>query len=145
MNEPTSEPPHVTRIRIRYGETDQMGVVYHPEYLVFCEVGRTELIRSLGMSYASMESAGVYLAVTEATLRYHAPARYDDLILVETRLIDVTSRGVQFSYVIRHADSGARLVSATTRLVATGREGKPQRMPDDIRAMLEGGRKLDSA
>ena len=85
---------HVTELRVRYGETDQMGVVYHANYLVWCEVGRTDFIRTSGMSYRQMEEAGVALAVADASLRFHAPARYDDVVRVETTLTDVRSRSV---------------------------------------------------
>jgi acyl-CoA thioester hydrolase len=73
---------HVSEFRVRYAETDQMGVVYHANYLVWCEVGRTDFIRAAGMSYREMEAAGVGLAVSDATMRFHAPARYDDVVRV---------------------------------------------------------------
>src|SRR5256714_11729555 len=87
---------HETTIRVRYAETDRMGVVYHANYLAWCEVGRTEYIRSGGMSYREMEARGVPLVVADATIRYHAPARYDDVVRVETTLGDVRSRSVTF-------------------------------------------------
>jgi acyl-CoA thioester hydrolase len=127
---------HDIELRVRYGETDRMGVVYHAEYLVWCEMGRTEYIRSLGMSYAEMERRGVPLAVAEATIRYHAPARYDDLIRVSTVLSRLGSRGITFDYVIVNADSGQRLASASTTLVAMDSDGKAQTIPADIRALL---------
>ena len=130
---------HVTEVRVRYGETDQMGVVYHAEYLVYCEIGRTELIRDLGFPYAEMERQGVMLAVTDASLRFHAPARYDDRLTVETRLTDVGSRAVSFDYVITHAVTGARLVSARTRLIALDRAGRLTTIPTDMRRLLTRG------
>ncbi len=126
--------------RVRYGETDRMGVVYHPKYLVWCEMGRTEYIRSLGMSYAEMERRGVPLAVAEATIRYHAPAKYDDLIRVSTVLTRLGSRGLTFDYVITNADSGVRLASASTTLVALDPAGGAAIIPADIRALLAGER-----
>ena len=87
---------HTVELRVRYAETDKMGVVYHANYLVWCEVGRTDYIRAAGMSYREMEDAGVGLAVSDATIRFHGPARYDDLIVVETRLTEVRSRPVTF-------------------------------------------------
>lgn len=130
--------PHITELRVRYGETDQMGVVYHAEYLVYCEIGRTELIRTLGMTYAEMEARGCLLAVSEASMRFHASARYDDLLRIETRLTDLRSRAVSFDYAIHLATSGARLVSARTSLVAIDTSGRPVTIPPDIRAMLGG-------
>ena len=130
---------HTIEIRVRYGETDRMGVVYHANYLVWCEVGRTEYIRTRGMSYASMEAAGVLLAVSEASLRFHAPARYDDLVRVTTTLTEVRSRTVSFDYLITHAESGARLVTARTALVSMDPTGRTIAMASHIRTMLAGG------
>ena len=123
-------------LRVRYGETDRMGVVYHGEYLVWCEMGRTEYIRSLGMSYADMERRGTLLAVAEATVRYHAPARYDDMICVSTVLTRLGSRGLTFDYVITKADSGRRLATASTTLVALDPDGRATIIPADIRELL---------
>lgn len=131
--------PHVniSEFRVRYSETDQMGVVYHTNYLVWCEIGRTDLIRRAGCTYAELEHRGVLLAVSEATIRYHAAARYDDLIRVETTLTDVRSRAVTFDYVITSADTGQRLASARTVLVSIDRSGRPTKLPDDFRGQLE--------
>ena len=126
-----------SEFRVRYSETDQMGVVYHAEYLVWCEVGRTDFIRSLGLPYSELEKRGTALAVAEATIRYHAPARYDDLIRVETRLVDVRSRAITFEYVIRNAESGERLASARTLLVSLDSSGKPVPMPPEVRALMD--------
>lgn len=135
MPDPSS---HDIVFRVRYGETDRMGVVYHAEYLVWCEMGRTEYIRSLGMSYAEMERQGVPLAVAEANIRYHAPARYDDMIRVSTVLTQLGSRGLTFDYVISNADSGQRFATASTTLVALDPGGKAATIPADIRALLAG-------
>lgn len=122
--------------RVRYGETDQMGIVYHAEYLAWCEMGRTEYIRSKGMSYADMERRGVPLAVAEASIRYHAPARYDDMIRVSTVLARLGSRGLTFDYAITNAASGQRLATASTTLVALDPQGKAATIPTDIREVL---------
>jgi acyl-CoA thioester hydrolase len=134
-------PPPVctTEQRVRYAETDQMGVVYHANYLVWCEIGRTELIRQLGLSYADMERGGVMLAVSEATMRFHAPARYDDRVRIETTVTEVRSRTVTFEYRIFHAETDARLVTASTTLIALERGGRTVVMPTGIRALLERG------
>lgn len=128
---------HTTELRVRYAETDQMGVVYHANYLAWCEVGRTEWIRAAGMSYRDMEAEGVGLAVSDLQMRFHAPATYDDVVRVETRCTEVRSRTVTFEYLVSRADSGARLVSATTRLVALDRQGRTIAMPGSVRALLE--------
>jgi acyl-CoA thioester hydrolase len=114
-----------------------MGVVYHAEYLVWCEVGRTDFIRALGIPYAELERRGTALAVAEASIRYHAPARYDDLVRVETRLVEVRSRAVTFEYVILNAESLERLASARTLLVSLAPSGKPVPMPREIRALMD--------
>jgi acyl-CoA thioester hydrolase len=129
-------PAHDIEFRVRYGETDRMGVVYHAEYLVWCEMGRTEFIRSRGMSYAEMERRGMPLAVAEATIRYHAPARYDDRIRVSTTLVRLGSRGLTFEYVVSAADSGTRLATASTTLIALDADGRATTIPADLRALL---------
>jgi acyl-CoA thioester hydrolase len=123
--------------RVRYGETDRMRVVYHPNYLVWCEIGRTDLIRKLGTSYAEIEKQGVMLAVVEASLRYHAAARYDDLIRVTTVLTEARSRTVTFDYTIENAETGVRLVTARTTLASINEDGKLIAMPEHIRRSLE--------
>jgi acyl-CoA thioester hydrolase len=129
---------HELELRVRYAETDQMGVVYHTNYLVWCEIGRTELIRSLsGTSYAVLESEGVALAVAELSIRYHGAARYDNLIRVKTTLAEARSRSVTFDYLITNAETGERLASARTVLVSLDPNGRPTRMPERLRAQLE--------
>ena len=135
--------PCVSELRVRYAETDQMGVVYHANYLVWCEVGRTDLIRESLMSYGRLEEQGVVLAVAEAGMRFHASAKYDERIRVETTVADVRSRSVTFAYRIFNADTDARLVSAHTMLVALDAEGRPARLRDDLRAALEALRSDD--
>ncbi len=133
----------VSDIRVRYGETDQMGVVYHANYLVWCEIGRTDFIRRCGMSYADMERRGIKLAVTEATLRMHASARYDDIVRVTTRLSSVRSRSVAFAYEIIDAGTGARIVSAATTLMSVAPDGRTCSLTPDVRALLERGPLVD--
>jgi len=133
----------VSDIRVRYAETDQMGVVYHANYLVWCEIGRTDFIRRCGMSYADMERRGIRLAVTEATLRLLASARYDDLVRVTTRLASLRSRAVQFAYEIAHAGTGVRIAAATTTLVSITDEGRTASLAPEIRALLERGPVVD--
>ncbi|HEY0777531.1 MAG TPA: thioesterase family protein [Gemmatirosa sp.] len=138
-------PVHVTEFRVRYAETDQMGVVYHANYLVWCEVGRTEFVRAAGMTYREMERRGVGLAVSDAALRFHGSATYDDRILVETRLTDVRSRALTFEYTILNADTRARLVSASTRLIAVDPDGRPTTLPAEVREAFEGARATGDA
>ena len=139
------DPVHVTELRVRYAETDQMGVVYHANYLVWCEVGRTEFVRAAGMSYREMEANGVGLAVSDATLRFHGSATYDDRVRVETRLVDVRSRGLAFDYTIVNVDTGARLVTASTRLIAVDRNGRPTTLPPAVRDVFDSARDRSGA
>jgi acyl-CoA thioester hydrolase len=125
---------HSTTLRVRYSETDQMGIVYHTHYLVWCEVGRTEFIREIGGSYADVERTGIFLAVAEASVRYRASARYDDEIRVETTLARVQSRAVTFDYEIFRAAPGPdlRLATARTTLIALGADGAPRALPPEL-------------
>lgn len=129
----------VVELRVRYSETDQMGVVYHANYLAWCEIGRTELMRVRGRSYAEVEADGVLLAVADASLRYHRSARYDDLVRVRTTVAEVRSRMVVFDYLVTRVDedgSEVRLASARTSLIAIGRDGRPRAMPPALLALL---------
>lgn len=134
----TDSTPYVHRsdVRVRYAETDQMGVVYHANYLVWCEIGRTDFIRALGRSYAELERDGITLAVSDATMRFVGSARYDDPIVVHTRLDDVRSRSMRFVYRIEHAETGKPLVTASTSLVALDATGKPSRLPEALLHLL---------
>lgn len=127
----------ISELRVRYAETDQMGVVYHANYLVWCEIGRTDFIRRAGRSYADLEREGVLLAVSDASLRFHASARYDDPIAVHTSLTAIGSRGMSFAYRIVRADTAALLVSASTSLVSINREGRLVALPREVRTWLE--------
>jgi len=127
----------ISELRVRYAETDQMGVVYHANYLVWCEIGRTDFIRRAGRSYADLEREGVLLAVSDASLRFHASARYDAPIAVHTSLTAIGSRGMSFAYRIVRADNAALLVSASTSLVSINREGRLEALPREVRTWLE--------
>ena len=118
------------RVRVRYAETDQMGVVYHANYLVWFEVGRVELMRQLGMNYKEMEQEdGCGIAVVEATARYRAPARYDDELIVRTELTAARGPIIKFSYtVVREAD-GAVLCEGGTTHVVVGSDMKKRLLP----------------
>ena len=128
---------NATDLRVRYAETDRMGIVYYANYLVWCEVGRVEFMRALGGSYADLEAQGYGLAVAEATVRYLAPARFDDPVRIETTLAGVRSRAVSFDYVISHAETGTRFATAHTALVSIDRSGRPAALPPEFRARLE--------
>ena len=127
----------VTEVRVRYAETDQMGVVYHANYLAWCDIARTDLIRALGgMTYAEIEREGIALAAVEAHLRYKKPARYDDVIRIATSVTEVRSRVVRFDYDISTVD-GVAIASGYTTLVAMTREGRGACIPEHLRQQLE--------
>ena len=130
-------PMHAVEFRVRYPETDQMGVVYHANYLHWCDIGRTEYLRARGATYADLERNGMLLAVAAATLRYHASARYDQMIRVETTLREVRSRALTFDYEIVHAETGTRFVSASTTLVSLDEGGRPVQLPLETRELLK--------
>ena len=127
---------HTVEFRVRYAETDQMQVVYHSNYLVWCEIGRTEFIRAVGTPYAELERQNVTLAVVEANLRFHAAARYDNLIRVTTTIADVRSRTITFDYVITNAETGERFVTASTKLASLTRDSRLTTLPDNLRKVL---------
>lgn len=126
-----------------------MGVAYHANYLVWCEVGRTDFIRELGMTYAEMERQGVLLAVADAHVRFHASARYDDRVRIVTRLTGVRSRMVTFAYeLVRLSEEGTegeRLASASTTLVSLDADGRPASLPAPIRELLARGHSAEAA
>ena len=128
-----------TRLRVRYAETDQMGVVYYANYLVWMEVGRVELVRTLGFQYKDLEQTdGLYLSVIDAQCRYVYPARYDQEIVVETKIVKATSRTVEFGYSIRSAEPERLLAEGSTRHIWLNREWKPTTLPERYRTALGG-------
>jgi acyl-CoA thioester hydrolase len=128
--EPLATSAHVTHLRVRYAETDQMGVVYYANYFVWMEVGRVELVRSLGLNYRDLEHFhGLYLSVIEANCRYVSPARYDQQIAVETRVTKATERTVEFGYRILSLDPDRLLAEGATRHIWLNRDWKPARLP----------------
>ena len=123
--------------RVRYSETDQMGVAYHGHYLAWCEMARTEHMRRLGVRYRDLEDRGVRLAVSDAHVRFAKSARYDDPLRVSAWLTAVGSRLIAFGYRIQRTDDGAVLATAETTLVSVDGTGRPTRLPPDVLAHLE--------
>ena|SRR5438105_3371734 len=130
--------PYVSesRFRVRYAETDQMGMVYYANYLIWMEVGRTDFCRECGFTYRDLErEEKTYLTVAEATCRYHAPARYDDEIVVETEMARAKNRLVEFSYRIN--SRATLLAEGRTVHVVIGPDGKPRSMPQRYLELLK--------
>ena len=117
---------HETTLRARYGETDQMGIIYHPNYYVYFEMGRTEFLREMGgMSYKDMEDAGIMLPIVETHCRYRVPAKYDDCLIVKTGIKDMTVARISFSYQLVRAEDGEILAEGETVNAFTNKEGRP--------------------
>ena len=130
-----------TSLRVRYAETDQMGVVYHSNYLVWFEMGRVELMREHGLSYKEMElEEGCMIAVVEATARYRAPARYDEELVVETELQSVRGAVIRFGYRVVRPEDGVLLCEGHTVHVVVGRDMKRRRLPEKYAALLQAAR-----
>jgi len=125
-----------TTHRVNYSEVDQMGVVYHANYLVWLDVARTELLRQAGMSYKELEGKGWFLAVSEVRLRYKRAARYDDPIRVRCWVREVGSRKVGFGYAVEHAERNELLATAVIELLSLSREFTPTRLPVEVQTML---------
>jgi len=129
-------PSSVSTLRVRYAETDKMGVVYYANYLVWFEVGRADLLRSLGWSYREMEIAGISLPVIEAHCQYLRPARYDDEIDVKTEGRMLSPVRMEFEYqVVRRAD-GSLAAEGKTVHAALDPSGKPCRLPARVREVF---------
>jgi acyl-CoA thioester hydrolase len=132
-----TQPEITLTLRVRYAETDAMGVVHHASYIVWLEQGRTELLRACGTSYRAIEAAGYFVVLTELQARYLAPARYDDEVVVRTALASTRSRGLSFSYALSLAATGALLVTARSDHIFVAREtGRPVRAPAELLALL---------
>ena len=120
-----------TRVRVRYAETDQMGVAYHSNFLIWFEVGRVELLRQAGFHYKDMEQTdGCYIAVVDARCRYKAPARYDDELIVRTRIKNVRGSLVHFSYEVLRAGDGVLLAEGETVHIVTDAQMKRRTLPE---------------
>lgn len=132
MTNVVAEKPPVseTRVRVRYAETDQMGVVYHANYLIWFEVGRVEFIRQLGLDYKSMErEEGCGIAVVNVSARYKAPARYDDELIVQTRLTAARGAVIRFGYRIVRVEDSVLLCEGETVHVVVGPDMKKRSLP----------------
>lgn len=127
---------HETTVRVRYGEVDRMGFVYHAHYLVYFEQGRTEALRSLGSTYRALEDDGTLLVVVETGVRHLRPATYDDEIVVHTELTQVKGVRMRFEYEVLR--EGKRLATGFTVLAACDKDGRPRRLPPEVRAIMQG-------
>ncbi|HUF89493.1 MAG TPA: thioesterase family protein [Gemmatimonadota bacterium] len=127
----------VTSIEVRYAETDQQGVAYHGNFLVWMEIGRTRYLQALGLPYGGLEARGLVFSVLEARCRYGGAARYEDTVEIATRVRDLRSRTVSFGYELSVA--GQRVANGETTLIALDADRRPRRIPPDVAAALAAG------
>ena len=127
-----------TKLRVRYAETDQMGVVYHSNFIVWFEVGRVELLRQLGFQYSDMEREDdCHIAVVDVRVRYKSPARYDDQILVRTQLKNVRDSLLHFGYEVLRATDGTLLAEGETTHLVVDKNMERKALPEKYRAAFE--------
>jgi acyl-CoA thioester hydrolase len=131
------KPASETRLRVRYAETDQMGVVYYANHYVWMEVGRVQLCKACGFNYRDMEKEdGIFLAVAESACRYRAPARFDDEVIVKTWIEEANTRTVIFQYEMRLAEGDRLLATGHTRHVFVNRQMHKTRLPERYHALF---------
>lgn len=130
---------HETEIRVRYAETDKMGIVHHANYLVWFETGRSELCRSRGFSYKEMESDGLLMLVAESYLRYKAPAHYEDVLVIRTKVAEVRSRSIRFVYEVYRPEDDVLIAEGETVHLVTDTDKKIRHIPEVYKAKLSGG------
>jgi acyl-CoA thioester hydrolase len=132
-------PEHRIEVRVRYPETDRMGVAYHAHYLVWFEMGRTELMRELGCTYGELEEReGVSLPVVRVGADYRASARYDELLDIHTRLVSIGASRVRFEYRLTRRVDDKLLATGFTEHATVGRTGRAVRLPRELRRKLRG-------
>ncbi|MDH3298466.1 MAG: acyl-CoA thioesterase [Gemmatimonadota bacterium] len=131
-------PGSVTEIRVRYAETDQMGRAHHMAYVAWFELGRTEMMRQNGLSYAGMERRGILLPVVRLEVDYLKGLEYEEVVDVHTSIAEVRSRRVVFDYRLVRRDDAVLIAEATSVLLSMDRAGRPCRLPEDVRAALAG-------
>ena len=125
----------MTELRVRYAETDAMGIVHHATYPVWMELGRSDFLRELGQSYAEWEARGVRLVVNEIRVRFRAPARYDELVTVRTRLAEAGRRRIVFHYGIER--EGTLLAEGESVHLVAGSDGRARVLPEDLLALVQ--------
>jgi len=129
-----------TSVRVRYAESDQMGVVYYANFFVWFEIGRVEMLRQLGVRYKDMEDQDdCHIVVAEASCSYKKPARYDDLLRIRTRVAEARSRMLRFAYEVVNEANGEVLATGETVHVICGADGRPKALPAKYRALFPAG------
>jgi acyl-CoA thioester hydrolase len=128
---------HEIKTRVRYQETDQMGIVYYANFFVYFEMGRTELLRNLGLPYSELEKEHIYFPVAEAHCRFRSPAHYDDVLIIQTTLAELKHATILFNYkVIREGDN-TLIAEGYTKLACLNASRRPAPMPEKLKKLLE--------
>jgi acyl-CoA thioester hydrolase len=125
-----------SRVRVRYAETDQMGIAWHGNYFAWFEVGRTDLLRQFGTTYREMEALGLRLPIIDCSAQYRRPARYDDELEILTRLRKLGGARLEFEYEVRAGGTDGLLATGHTTHASTDPSGRPRRLPDELRRRL---------
>jgi acyl-CoA thioester hydrolase len=139
VGEPKAKNTTKSELRVRFAETDLMGIVHHASYLVYFEAGRVEWLRKRGITYIAWVERGIHLPVANAELRYRATARFDDLLVVETTLSKLRTVSLDYSYRILRPSDDVVVADGMTRLACVDNDHKLLRIPEDIRGVLLGG------
>ena len=134
MGKPIDTYTH--EVRVRYAETDRMGVLHHSRMFVLLELARTEMLRRHGLTYRDMEDRGWFLVISKAACTWKAPARYDDVLLIDTAVTRVTHTRIEHTYHVKRKSDGELLAEAHTTLACVDREGNIQRIPDELAGLL---------
>ncbi len=134
---PTDRFVSETPIRVRYAETDQMGIVHHSAYIIWFEAGRSDWMRQRGSSYAALEARGYLLPLSEVSARFIAPAHYDELVIVKSWVEEIKSRKLTFGYEAMNAESGQLLATGFTSHICTDRSGRVTTFPAEVFALLK--------
>jgi len=128
---------HEIKIRVRYQETDQMGIVYYANFFIYFEMGRTEYLRKCGLSYAELEKEHFFFPVAEAHCRYRSPAYYDDVLILETRLIELKHATIEFGYKVTREGDNILIAEGYTKLACLDGSRKPSILPEKLRKILK--------
>jgi acyl-CoA thioester hydrolase len=127
----------LVHVRVIYADVDRMNVVHHANYLRYFETARTEFLRRRGASYAQVEASGIIMPIIDVQIRYHAPARYDDLLAIDVHVSEIRPVAVTFGYAVRRVGEETLLVRGSTALASCNAAGRPVRLPTAIRDLLD--------
>ena len=138
----TTDPPvpldvFTLEVRVRYAEVDRMGVLHHSRMFVLLEMARTEMLRRHGMNYRQMEDEGWFLVISKAACTFKSPARYDDVLLIETKVVRMTHTRIDHAYRVTRQSNGDLVAEAETTLACVDREGNIQRIPESLKTLYE--------